>query len=296
MSFFRTPTDSVTISQPAAPSVSTKSFEAREELCESELGKRIYRLMNSKKCNLAVAADVTKKAELLALARNLGPYICVFKTHIDVIEDFDLDLIEQLKAIAYEHNFILFEDRKFADIGNTVELQYGRGTFRIADWAPLSNAHSVPGDGIIESMEKIGLPKGNGILMLAQMSTKGNLATGQYTTDTIAMANKHRKFVTGFISREVLADTYEGFLNFTPGIKIGAKDDGKDQVYISPEKAVAGGSDVLIVGRGIYENKSAEQQIESAMLYQDICWKAYLARVAPSVEVQHTSTLSARVV
>ena len=292
MSFFRSPADTATSS--TAPSPSTQTFGQRAELCESVLGKRIYALMDRKKSNLSVAADVTTKAELLALADNLGPYICVLKTHIDIIEDFDLELLEQLKSLAAKHDFILFEDRKFADIGNTTELQYGRGTFRIAEWAPLTNAHSVPGDGIIESMEKIGLPKGNGLLMLAQMSSKGTLAKGSYTTDTIAMANNHRKFVAGFITREVLPNTYEGFLNFTPGIKIGAENDGKDQQYISPEFAVAGGSDILIVGRGIYENKTADEQIESAMLYQDICWKAYLDRLAPELDVASTPGIGLR--
>ena len=52
---------------------------------------------------------------------DLGPYIAVFKTHINLVYDFNEDTVKSLNELAKKHDFLIFEDRKFVDIGSTVQ-------------------------------------------------------------------------------------------------------------------------------------------------------------------------------
>lgn len=247
------------------------SLLERAELCTNPVAKELLRIVHEKKSNLAVAADVTKKNELLWIAEQVGPFICMLKTHIDIIDDFDWDIIVQLQALAKKHNFLIFEDRKFADIGNTVKMQYGQGIYRIADWADVINAHTVPGPSIIQGLQEVGAPKNRGLILIPQMSSAGNLASGEYTQKTLAMAEEYHDFVIGFIAREKLSDNTR-FIHFTPGVQLQEGGDALGQQYLTPGNAVRNGSDVIIVGRGIIK---ADNPARVAQQYRDEAWLAY---------------------
>jgi orotidine-5'-phosphate decarboxylase len=253
------------------------TYEQRGSLSENPTAKLLFKIISEKKTNLALSIDVVKKNDLLDLANLLGRYICILKTHIDILEDFDNDTIHQLLRLSKKHNFILFEDRKFADIGNTVKLQYGKGIFQIASWAKITNAHTIPGPSIIQGLKEVGLPLGNGLLLLAEMSTSGNLARGSYTQETLQMALEHKDFVIGFITQRKLLDNPQ-FINMSPGIQIGCQKDQLGQQYITPWQAIyENESDVIIVGRGIYTKGNI---IQTAKTYREQGWEAYLQRLS----------------
>jgi orotidine 5'-phosphate decarboxylase subfamily 1 len=248
------------------------TYLKRAKFCTNPIGKYLLTLMDHKKTNLAIAADVTTGAELLNIASNLGSEICVLKTHIDIIKDFSPKLTTELSSLAKKYDFLLFEDRKFADIGNTVKYQYAGGVYNIANWAHITNAHTVPGPGIIEGLQTIGLPLNRGLLLLAEMSSCGNLAYDEYTQKTLQMAELYRDFVIGFITtRQLINQPY--FINFTPGINLEKKSDDLKQQYITPHQAIfENKTDIIIVGRGIY---GAKDQLSIAKHYRQEGWDAY---------------------
>ena len=101
------------------------SYGARAQLPHTHpVAARLLKVMEEKKSNLCVSADVMKCEELLLLADSLGPFICLLKTHVDILQDFTPAFCQSLTDLATKHNFLIFEDRKFADIGNTVKHQY----------------------------------------------------------------------------------------------------------------------------------------------------------------------------
>ena len=190
------------------------------------------------------------------------------------MSSFPDSLITDLQTLAKEYNFLIFEDRKFADIGNTVSLQYGGGIYKIVDWADIVTIHAVPGPGIIDGLKKA--VKGDlirGGLILAEMSSKGNLCTPEYQASAIAIAAQHADFVLGFIAMRPVA---ERFLTLTPGVQMGSQGDTLGQQYREPKDAVREGSDVIIVGRGVTGAKDITQ---AAALYQQEGWQGYLQRL-----------------
>ncbi|KAF8339022.1 Orotidine 5'-phosphate decarboxylase [Cantharellus anzutake] len=234
-----------------------KPYAERAKNFSNVAAKSLLEVMERKQTNLCVSVDVTKTANLLRIVAAVAPFVCLIKTHVDVIEDFDPEFIDQLKSLSTEHDFLIFEDRKFADIGNTVSLQYSSGIHKIASWAHITNAHPIPGPGIIEGLASVGLPLDRGLLLLSEMSSTGTLATG-----FIAMKG---------ISKDADTPPDEDFLILTPGVGLDVKGDALGQQYRTPQEVIAAGADVIIVGRGIYgkgEGYPTKEIVQQAEAYQ----------------------------
>lgn len=145
-------------------------------------------------------------------------------------------------------------------------------------------------------LSSVGLPliqqgKPRGLLLLAEMSSQGTLAQGDYTKKAVEMARNHRDFVFGFIAMEKVRpeptdsakDIAEDWLVLTPGVGLDVKGDGMGQQYRTPREVILDrGCDVIIVGRGIYgkgEGSPSELIATEAQRYQKEGWAAYEERV-----------------
>lgn len=251
------------------------SYSERANYCLSSVAKRLLQLADEKETNLALSADVTSAQKLLELANQLGPEICMLKTHIDILSDFTPEVTRELRKLAHQHHFLLFEDRKFADIGNTVKHQYEDGIYHIADWADVVNAHILPGPGIVRGLAEVGRKKNRGLILIAELSSAGHFMNIDYINNTLKMAEQFADFVIGFITqRAISADPH--WINFTPGVKLDEGIDSLGQQYVTPEKAILeNGSDIVIVGRGIL---TAKDPLEEARRYRENAWQAYKKR------------------
>lgn len=241
------------------------SYQQKFEQAQHSVSKKLLETALAKESNLIASADVTTTQELLELAEKVGPHIIALKTHIDIISDFDYqNTIIPLKEIASKHKFLLMEDRKFADIGNTQELQFTSGVFRITDWADFVTSQVIGG------FESLDCFKNVGVVAIIGMSSKGTLTSNNYREEALKIALSHPNVIGG-VSQNPIP---EEILLFTPGVNLADSGDGKGQQYNTPEHVFKTlYTDFIIVGRGIYKSENPEQ---AASLYKSAGWNAYL--------------------
>lgn len=136
-----------------------------------------------------------------------------------------------------------------------------------------------------KALEELGAPPhARGLLLLAEMSSAGNLMTPEYTHACVKAARSNRDFVLGFVAQRSLSqEADDAFLTFAPGVSLPkegdelVKGDGKGQQYRGPEQVVGrDGVDVVIVGRGIL---GASDRGREAERYRKAAWEAYEVRI-----------------
>lgn len=101
----------------------TSTYRARAGLPSAgPLASYLLSLISVKQTNLCLSADVETSAELIQLAEDVGDSICLLKTHCDIVTDWSDRTAQALREIAKRKWFLIFEDRKFADIGGMLSL------------------------------------------------------------------------------------------------------------------------------------------------------------------------------
>ena len=259
------------------------AWKMRWQASTLPMAKTFMEVACRKKSLVCLAADKYTMAELFDLLNSVGSSIAALKTHVDLIDDWSKDEWIRFCTLAHEMDLLIFEDRKFADIGKISRRQMG-GIYNIGEWSDLVTAHLISGPDIVDGLQEAWSDAGRegGVLLLAQMSSRGNLLSPNYTS-TVVEAGRVHPGVFGFIGngsnansvRELRTMVGDEKMIWTPGVNLATGDGEMGQRYGDPYEAVMAGSDCIIVGSGIH---GASDPAAAAAAYAELSWKALLER------------------
>ena len=192
------------------------------------------------KGKICLALDVSTLKELFYYIELLGNKICILKLHYDIIIDFNKDIdytIEKLNSYKKEYNFLIWEDRKFADIGYIMEKQIN---LHISKWADIISLHPIVGYKSIENIKNIN------IILIGEMSSENNLFNKEYQNNIIEISNKYENII-GIVCQHKMTNK----LNIVPGISLNNNKDNMGQKYNTIEDRKF--ADIFVIGRTIYK-------------------------------------------
>ena len=249
----------------------------------SPMAQRYMEVATKKQSLVCLAADRNTMDGLMQLIEAVGPYIAALKTHVDLVDDWTPEGWARFCEAAQTADLLVFEDRKFADIGAISRKQMA-GKYDIRSWSDLVTAHLISGPDIVDGLQAgwSDVGRQGGVLLLAQMSSRGNLLNPSYTDEVVAKGCTHDG-VIGFIGNgsrpEELADLRqkvgETKMIWTPGVNLAVGDGAMGQRYGDPMEAVLAGSDCIIVGSGIHK---ADDPASAAQAYAAASWKGLMER------------------
>ncbi len=246
------------------------ALAVRQDEVDSTVGQRLLERIEMTGSSVMLSVDGDDPGALAELIEKTAPHLAAVKTHRDLICAAKDSMWGDVVSVCKKHGLLIMEDRKFADIGAISEKQI-RGMGSISEWADFVTAHAISGpdiiDGLIAGWREIG--KKGGVVLLAQMSSRDNLLTPEYSRLVIEMGEK-REGVIGYIGngsdprelgqlRHLISNKK---LLLTPGIHPTASKGKRGQRYGTPEAAIAAGADLVIIGRGIYAADKPENAVK----------------------------------
>lgn len=209
--------------------------------------QNLMHIKKTKKSNLIIALDDPDPELNLKIIEQVAPYVVGFKMHFDIYKFLDnahkthfISIIENYKD---NYGMFIIEDRKFADIAVITLKQWHALPESYRRIITAVTVHPICGPDVVEI-----LGKDVGLLLIHQLSTKGNLIDEKYSNAVKCFASKSKN-VIGFISSSKVKNAHP-YLTFSPGINLNASTDGYGQQWSESKE-----TDFVIVGRGITESK-----------------------------------------
>lgn len=220
--------------------------------------------------NIVVALDFDTKDEALALIDRLDPDLCRLKIGKEMFTHFGPEFVKQIHAKGFD----VFLDLKFHDIPNTVAKAV-KAAADLGVW--MVNVHASGGSKMMRAARDILEPYGDkaplliAVTVLTSMSEEDLIDLGidkspQQQVEFLAgLANKAGMdgVVCSAQEASMLKQAYgEGFKLVTPGIRTADASADDQKRIMTPERAVAAGSDYLVIGRAITKSSDPIQTMK----------------------------------
>ncbi|MDO4642470.1 MAG: orotidine-5'-phosphate decarboxylase [Cardiobacteriaceae bacterium] len=218
---------------------------------------------------LIVALDVNRAQDALALAKQLSPKYCRMKVGKELFTREGRALVEALHALGHE----IFLDLKFHDIPHTVAAAV-RVAAEMGVW--MVNVHASGGRKmLVAAADAVGAYSKPPLLIAVTVLTSLNDADLHEIGVNETVSSQVSR-LTGLAATcgldGVVCSAHEAatvkavygldFMTVTPGIRpIGTEDNDQARV-MTPQQAIMNGSDYLVIGRPITQDKRPAAALE----------------------------------
>jgi orotidine-5'-phosphate decarboxylase len=208
---------------------------------------------------LIVALDFNEPSSALALVEQLDPNACILKVGLELYTRLGPSFVEKLTS----RQFKVFLDLKFHDIPNTV-AQACKAAADLGVW--MINVHALGGYQMMHTAMQALSSYGESRPLLIAVTiltsfTQHELPSIGITQSLVIETNQlailaERAGLDGVVCsafevEAIKATCGASFLTVTPGIRF-PHDPKDDQArFVTPQQAIAFGSDFLVVGRSI---------------------------------------------
>ena len=111
-------------------------------------------ICQSKQTNLILSLDVQDKERFFSILVACKDYICGVKIHSDIMPFVNDSFYKTLNKLSTQHNFIIIEDRKLADIGYINQLQ---ASYYKSKGINYMTCHCIMGEEAVHSLSNMKL-------------------------------------------------------------------------------------------------------------------------------------------
>lgn len=225
---------------------------------------------------ILVALDYDNKNHALQLIEKLDPNMCRLKVGKEMFTLFGPQLVKDI----HDRGFDLFLDLKFHDIPNTVAKAVAAAA-ELGVW--MTNVHASGGLAMMEAAKKALLPYGDKAPMLIAVTVLTSMSdddlkllginvpafehvqrlaklTQQAGLDGVVCSAQEATALKSLLGKD--------FKLVTPGIRPVGSDAGDQHRVMTPPKAIAAGSDYLVIGRPI--TKAADPLAALQAIHQSL--------------------------